>query len=136
MVSSDDSGDHCSEAEEQEDEVAIPRQWLEDPGPEDLNQDLVPASPAPSSNPETDAAARPNHVGNVGGASSDARGAGIDAPTFTQRCSTDGHRTVCQILLPVLLQVMQEPDWSGRVPREQVRQACQRCSAKRDELSF
>eukprot|EP00439_Symbiodinium_sp_Y106_P043712 s6387_g5.t1 len=58
----------------------------------------------------------------------------VPVPFFEPRCRTDGHRAVCEILLPVLLEVMREPAWCARVPREQVRQAAHRrlistCSA-------
>ncbi|CAE7311851.1 unnamed protein product [Symbiodinium sp. CCMP2456] len=50
----------------------------------------------------------------------------VPAPFFEPRCRTDGHRAVCEILLPVLLELMREPAWCAKVPREQVRQAAHR----------
>lgn len=45
---------------------------------------------------------------------------------FMPRVQTRGHQEICNILLPVLLQVMKDSQWSTRTPREQVREACYR----------
>ena len=44
-------------------------------------------------------------------------------PTFTPRINSEGHRKICQIVLPLLLVVCGEPLWCAKPPRDQVREA-------------
>lgn len=43
-------------------------------------------------------------------------------PTFTPRINSEGHRKICQIVLPLLLGVCGEPLWCAKPPRDQVRE--------------
>ena len=62
--------------------------------------------------------------------SSDGRGAsGGDVPqhvpVFVPHVNTEGHRHICNILLPVLYQVLVDPSFACHTPREHIRRACQ-----------
>jgi hypothetical protein len=63
--------------------------------------------------PDPDAHARPDAVPAV-----------PQDRTFEPRANTDGHRKVCEVLLPVLLDVLRDAEWARCTPRDQVRQAC------------
>ena len=45
---------------------------------------------------------------------------------FEAKINTEGHRTICRLLLPELLEVLCESAWRGRSDRDQVREACAR----------
>ena len=105
-ISSDGS---TSNDDENEEEDLPPKAWLED------DQDE-------SALPPNEAEPAPQPCGAVNDEASPA--------IFEPRCSTAGHRAICEVLLPVLLKVMRDPAWSTKVPREQVRQACDRRSAR------
>ena len=47
-------------------------------------------------------------------------------PEFTPHVRTDGHRTICAVLLPALVTVLRDPALRNKTPREHVRRACQR----------
>lgn len=65
--------------------------------------------------------------------SSDGRGAsGGDVPqhvpVFVPHVNTEGHKhicNICNILLPVLYQVLMDPSFALHTPREHIRRACQ-----------
>lgn len=50
----------------------------------------------------------------------------VPVPTFTPHVRTEGHRTICETLLPVLWEVLQEPQYRALPPRDSVREACWR----------
>lgn len=53
---------------------------------------------------------------------------------FNPKVNTEGHRTVCRILLPVLLEVLCESSWRDREDRAQVREACARLRERNEHF--
>lgn len=47
-------------------------------------------------------------------------------PTFVPQLRTEGHRKICEIVLPLLWQVLGEAQWCTQSPLLQVREACAR----------
>lgn len=47
-------------------------------------------------------------------------------PVFTPRHNTEGHRKICETLLPILFAVIGEEAWSSCTSRDQIREACWR----------
>lgn len=50
-------------------------------------------------------------------------------PNFEPHVNSEGHRKICKVLLPQLLVVLREREYSLASPREQVREACRRIFA-------
>ena len=46
--------------------------------------------------------------------------------SITPKVANDGHRTICEVALPVLREVMQESEWESKVPILQAREALRR----------
>ena len=54
-----------------------------------------------------------------------------DAPQefkVTPKVANEGHRLICDLVLPILRQVMQEADWESRPPLLQARESLRRLS--------
>lgn len=47
-------------------------------------------------------------------------------PTFVPHLNTEGHKKICEILLPLLWKVMGDAQWCAQPPRVQVKEACDR----------
>ena len=47
-------------------------------------------------------------------------------PTMQPHVKSEGHRKICDILLPELFSVLNDPLYANKTPREQVREACYR----------
>ena len=50
--------------------------------------------------------------------------AGPVMPVLAPKCNTEGHRKICEVLLPRLFEVLTDAVWCTRSPRDQVREAC------------
>ena len=46
--------------------------------------------------------------------------------SINPKVANDGHRTICEVALPILLEVMQESEWESKVPLLQAREALRR----------
>lgn len=47
-------------------------------------------------------------------------------PVFSPLVNSKGHQQICEILLPVLLEVLRDEKYALKGPRDQVREACYR----------